>query len=288
MGSLKVSTALLLSLCLLALAVSGNAAANGRRAVPVESAWGAHAPASVLAQRAPLTGGFRFAKRLMKEKNQRRKYTVDASYPELTGTKAAAAAQFNLAVKNLVMKEFNEFKKSAEPPDPSVPVEVQWNTFYAGYSIEYGGPDLISVAFQFDPYYAGAVHPLPYSMTLNYDLNAGRALSLPDLFKPRSNYLQVISDYAVKALVKKLGDNSDSETIAHGAAPSSENFKSWNVTRRGLHITFDPYQVAAYAFGPQEVVIPYTALRSIIDMDGPIGRLAEQSPSSRKSPRAKV
>jgi hypothetical protein len=284
---LKISLTLVLSLCFMARVDSSNASTNAGQSLSVQNASGAHAPVSFSAQRGSRAGSLRFARQLIKEKNRRRKYTVDASYPQLVGSKAANASQFNLAVKNLFTGALNEFKKNVQPSDASVPAEVQLNTFYAGYSIEYGGPDLISVAFQFDAYYAGAIHPQPYSMTLNYDLKAGRALSLSDLFKPRSNYLQVISGYAIKTLTKKLGDNSDHESVEHGAAPSSENFKSWSLTRRGLSITFDPYQVAAYAFGPQVVVIPYASLRSVIDMDGPIGSLASQSPA-RKSPKSKA
>jgi hypothetical protein len=35
-----------------------------------------------------------------------------------------------------------------------------------------------------------------------------------------------------------------------------------------LGITFDPYQVAAYAAGPQNVLVPFSALKEIIKPDG--------------------
>jgi hypothetical protein len=37
-----------------------------------------------------------------------------------------------------------------------------------------------------------------------------------------------------------------------------------------LQITFDAYQVAAYAAGPQEVVVSYSVLKPIIKPDGPL------------------
>ena len=40
-------------------------------------------------------------------------------------------------------------------------------------------------------------------------------------------------------------------------AQKSENFKSWNITKKGLIFTFDPYQVASYAAGRFEVIIPF-------------------------------
>ncbi len=57
---------------------------------------------------------------------------------------------------------------------------------------------------------------------------------------------------------------SDDEWIATGAGPKAENFDSWNITKTGILINFDPYQVAAYAAGPQDVLIPYEEIKSIL------------------------
>jgi hypothetical protein len=53
--------------------------------------------------------------------------------------------------------------------------------------------------------------------------------------------------------------------LSAGADPLSENYQRWNISNEGLTITFDAYQVAAYAAGPQIVVIPFSALQSIIN-----------------------
>jgi hypothetical protein len=49
-----------------------------------------------------------------------------------------------------------------------------------------------------------------------------------------------------------------------------ENYAVWNLSAEGLVITFNEYQVAAYAVGPQVVVIPFTALKDISDPRGPL------------------
>jgi hypothetical protein len=71
--------------------------------------------------------------------------------------------------------------------------------------------------------------------------------------------LQVISDYCVTELTARLG----ADGWMGGAGPDLANYKTWNITPSGLVVTFDPYQVAAYAAGPQEVLIPYDALSAI-------------------------
>jgi hypothetical protein len=89
-------------------------------------------------------------------------------------------------------------------------------------------------------------------------------VSLADLFTPNSNYLKVISDYAIKEL-KKLDTVS---AVELGAGPKIDNYHSWNITPTGLKITFDPYQVGPYAAGAHEVVVPYSVLKPIIRQDG--------------------
>ena len=64
----------------------------------------------------------------------------------------------------------------------------------------------------------------------------------------------------------------DDDWIQRGAGASGENYDSWTITKQGLKIHFDPYQVAPYAAGPQQVTIPYSALKDIIKADGPFGQ----------------
>jgi hypothetical protein len=101
-------------------------------------------------------------------------------------------------------------------------------------------------------------------------------LKLADLFKPGAKYLQTISSYSIKDLKSQSkAQGADSmltdQTIADGAGPDLKNFKSWTITKKGLAISFDSYQVAPYVAGPQRVVIPYSALKDIIKPDGPVG-----------------
>ena len=100
---------------------------------------------------------------------------------------------------------------------------------------------------------------------------------LADLFKPKANYLNVIASYCMKQLTEraKNDDNMLShDSIETGASARAENYNAWAITKKGLWITFDPYQVAAYAAGPQHVLVPYSAMKDIIRPDGPIATFA--------------
>ncbi len=79
--------------------------------------------------------------------------------------------------------------------------------------------------------------------------------------------LDKIANYCIAQLKTR---NIGFEAFTSGAQPTPENYGNWNITPDGLLITFDEYQVAAYAAGPQEVVVPYTELQSVIDPHGPL------------------
>jgi hypothetical protein len=155
------------------------------------------------------------------------------------------------------------------PPDTETGSDI-----YMGYDVLLATNDLISVEFDISNYEAGAAHPSNYSTVLNYDLKAGKALKLADLFKPGSDYLNRISRYAVADLKKQAGsDEYDSEWLEKGAAPEADNYKSWNISKKGIAVTFDPYQVASYAEGPKHVVVPYSELKEVIRPDGALAPL---------------
>ena len=132
--------------------------------------------------------------------------------------------------------------------------------------------DLWNFKFDFSFYSDGAAHPGLNSITLNYDLGQGKELALADLFLPKSNYLELISTYCIAELSKQPFFDSSFST---GAQPTPENYRNWNITPDGLMITFDEYQVAPYAAGPQTVVVPYRELQALINPQGPLEKVTQ-------------
>ena len=144
------------------------------------------------------------------------------------------------------------------------------------YEVALAQDDLISIKYEVGSYYQGAAHPNTGSEVLNYDLKNGKQLKLSDLFKPGSKYLQAIATYCIADLKKQGKDKGlMDEEINNGAAASAKNYQSWTITKRGLGITFDAYQVGPYAAGPQYVLVPYSSLKDVINPEGPIGQLGK-------------
>jgi len=230
------------------------------------------------------SSGVEVVARLITENNKKLKYEVDAEYPQLTGSGSPNYEKFNQTIRELVTKKVSQFKadmaETAEDPSLAPPPESPGSDLHIGYNIELAKDDLISVLLIVGSYSAGAAHPNSYSEVVNFDLKNGKLIKLSDLFKPGSNHLQTIAAYCIADLKKqgmKQGEESmlDDDWIQRGAGADAENYGSVTIGKQGLGITFDAYQVAAYAAGPQHVFVPYSALKDIVKADGALASLVK-------------
>ena len=218
----------------------------------------------------PLSKTVTLVSQQFKETNQTPPFTLTAQTPQLTGSEDPRVAAFNQRLSGLVTGEVDTWRKSFQE---NTALTVGNGSFLeAKYNLVSQTADLWSFKFDFNFYSDGAAHPGSYSITLNYDLGQGKELALADLFLPNADYLAAISNYCIAELSRQPFFDS---SFADGAQPKPENYRNWNITPDGLVITFDEYQVAPYAAGPQQVTVPYSALKGLINPAGPLEEFAQ-------------
>jgi hypothetical protein len=110
-------------------------------------------------------------------------------------------------------------------------------------------------------------HGNTFFRTFTFDTKTGNALSLSDLFLPGSGYLETLSAKARALLPSVIGDGADTGMIMSGTTPDEKNFANFFFDNADFVILFDPYQVAAYAAGPQTLRIPVSSLTNILRPD---------------------
>ncbi len=192
-------------------------------------------------------------------------YTVKAQTPSLTGSQDPRVVRFNYEMTTIVNKAVAEFKDNLANL-PATPDSTA-SSFELRYNLLSPPGNILSLKFDITTYYTGAAHPGAVSQTVAYDLQQGTDLTLADLFVPDADYLTAISKYCIAQLsTRDIGFQG----FELGATAAPGNYRSWNITADGLMITFDEYQVAPYAAGPQAVVIPYKAMGQLIEPDGPL------------------
>lgn len=206
------------------------------------------APASVAA---PL----KVEKRTVSEKKAT--FTIDVAYPH-TG-RAAIDAIVEGWAKDAVREFREQTADMSGTPGP-------W-TLDIAYEVARNDEGMFAVAFNHASYTGGA-HGFAFTRTYNFLRPHDVEVELPELFTGKG--IKRISDLAVAQLKKDLIDTdgmSDMDWIRRGAGANARNLRSFVLSEKDLWLSFDPYQVAAYAAGPQEVRIPLAPIKGELRAD---------------------
>jgi hypothetical protein len=215
----------------------------------------------------PLVGPFELKSTPFSEESQVPVYKITAQIPYLDPSTHPSVQVFNAYLKSMVEAEIAAFKGGmAEMPETPI---SSGSSFDIQYVLIGQKGNIWSIQLNIMGYSDGAAHPYTYSVTVNYDLQNIKPLTLDDVFLPGSNYLQVLSDIAKTELTNRnIGYDA---AVSQGAEPTPQNYKNWNVSNEGFFvITFIQGQVGPSAAGPQVVTIPFSALSGVINAQGPL------------------
>lgn len=211
----------------------------------------------------------------IREENKAGGYTLEVKYPQVSGlTRSDAEIKINKTIGGKINDVISDFKKSnndVRDPLPGAGPSTLDITYSAQSNMTI--PNLLSVRLIESFFESGAAHPGHYIETLNFNTSTGAEITLDDVFSS-SDYLQRLSTYTRAEMQKKIGSNEDLyPQITSGTTPNEENFASFLFSDTGLIIVFQEYQVASYAAGVQEVLVPYSEIKDIIDQNGPLAFL---------------
>lgn len=108
--------------------------------------------------------------------------------------------------------------------------------------------------------YQGATHPEVNTLSVNYDMTTGKALSKNDILseKMENQLLQVV----LEAL------DTQKDTLYEGYERTVETLlkdnENWYLSEEGLVFYFSPYEIAPYASGVITAVVPYEKLPGVL------------------------
>lgn len=205
-------------------------------------------------------GNDQLTSREEKEEQQPLNYSVRLNLPILGGSESKFNRQL-AAIVNPLVADFRKDVAELRKDEQGLRTEMPASSLDVDYAIVFATPELISLQFTIYSYTGGA-HPNGQTRSFNWDPRSESEIQLADLFTPGSAYGRIIADYCRRELARL--DIGDREWLARGTTFNEENYQRWNPTRAGLRITFDPYQVAAYAQGAFEVTVPWGALKTLL------------------------
>lgn len=176
--------------------------------------------------------------------------SIDVEFP------VSGLPQIDTRLRALIDAEIESFRSrpqgNASPDRPNDMLIIR-------FDVPDAPADVYSVVFH-SYIYTGGAHGMTHVITRNYDIKTGQILTLDDLFRPRAEYLPLLSEIAVEDLIARLGSQSDPGWVRRGAGPSKENYARFTITRDALIFHFEPYAVAPYAAGVQTVSVPKTQI----------------------------
>jgi len=198
---------------------------------------------------------------LDKQTENDKNYAIETMYPVVGGVKDG---QINIAISDFVNSITSSFKEKVSQGDAWVGTN-SLKIFYDPYEIN---DNFVSIRFEISEY-TGGPHPSSYSKSFNYDLKKDKAIVLSDIFDSNKDYLSSLSNKAISYLMKANSDNeySDEEWIKEGAGPKAENFQTFTFNKDRIVFYFDPYQVATYAAGRQDIILPFSSIKDILKSD---------------------
>ncbi len=108
------------------------------------------------------------------------------------------------------------------------------------------------------------VHGNTRFKTFTFDTATGKELTLSDIFKGESDYLEALSRISRAKLPEVIGPTADAVFIEKGTTPDTKNFENFFIDNADIVFLFDTYQVASFADGPQTLRLPLSTFSSIL------------------------
>ncbi len=196
---------------------------------------------------------------LSEERAEGSRYT-NLTYPILTGmADTAVQDRINKALKDAMGS--SGIGEPEKDPDTGLlyveTVEGGWSAWRIG--------NLLCAEQSAYWYALGAAHGMPSLQTLHIDLITGDTYTLSDLFTAGKQ------KEAMDFLSKRVTETIQLEMDEVGYQVESAEVKpeqSFRLTREGLVLYWAPYELASYAAGFRDFLIPWADLKPLMDLKG--------------------
>ncbi len=185
-------------------------------------------------------------------------YSISIEYPQLRGMGNVKTQDLiNKKLKPNVVKERKDLLEAYSiNPHPTGDAYIN-ETYTVTYATDYIVSILITRFFDAS-ISAGAMEN---TYTANYELFDGKEIKIDDFFVDKS-YPDTVLPYIKAVLKQRFPEHAIGEDL------QADDLKKFLITQEGIAFVFDKYRVLPGAYGFQSVVVPYSALKDVIDSDG--------------------
>lgn len=155
------------------------------------------------------------------------------------------------------VKSYTDFL--AEAPD----YELGWY-IEVSHEVHFNSPKLTALELMVSSFTGGA-HPIGFSETYNFFLPGGEPLKLDSLIKDRAGFMQLLEkEFKLNRGLPETANLQEEGFFYDQAFALPGNYV---FSAEGLYLIYNVYEVAPYALGPTEFLIPYDKLKELLNLD---------------------
>jgi len=202
---------------------------------------------------------------------------IELSIPVLKGGTVEARSRIN----DYIDATFREALKSRLPePNSTAPFPDLAESFLEGYKLfnmEFPESDVAwflelkgDSSFLSEDYFTaiitdndfmGGAHPNAYTTIQSFDLKNGRTIDILSRYDSASVYNMAEDKFRmIHEIPDSLGLNEAGMMFENGKFALPENS---GLTPKGLLLYYNSYEVASYATGPTQIILPYNKLKAV-------------------------
>ncbi|MFK7933998.1 MAG: DUF3298 and DUF4163 domain-containing protein [Saprospiraceae bacterium] len=200
------------------------------------------------------------------------------SYPTVRSANAAVAEQINTTLRSVVANSVGLFGEAdstkLKPREAAKAFVSEFDKFleespdyFTGWASETNGEviyedqDVLTV--EMNTYaFTGGAHPNGYVRLLNFDLNSGALLESSNLVQD-TTALKQLAEKAFRS-ARELEPTTDLKEEGFWFENGFTLPAEMGMTKEGLKLFYNAYEVGPYAMGTTEFTIPTTALEGIL------------------------
>lgn len=164
---------------------------------------------------------------------------------------------------DIAVKEYGKLYLSSKPYD-GMSERLGWNIEIDG-KVYFQSNGLVSVGLKSTGFLGGA-HPLTQVYYYNFDLHTGQVLKVTDLLA-QPTAAEKLNQMGEKYFRQARDLKPTADLEGEGLEFPKKHFQLNNnfcFTPQGMIFYFNPYEIAAYAYGPTKITIPYAELKPLL------------------------
>ncbi len=190
-------------------------------------------------------------------------YEIHLNYPELQGYENQEVLKEWNEQLSVALTEVDGIKKAAgeETSDEDNAMGIPYE-YSESYTIEHNKDAYVSMTTQVYQYTGGA-HGMTIQQTYHFDLVKGKVLTLSDFFEPGSNYEDIINGIVVQG----IKDGQYEYYLGEEGFPGVNEATNFYFAEDGLHVYFQEYEIAPYAAGLPEFIVPYDVIKESLQSE---------------------